>query len=48
MSIVGFVIFAIILVAVCYTSVCIHRVDGRNLPREIQRELEPFSKQNSA
>ncbi len=44
MSIAGIIIFAIILVAVVYTSRSIHQVDGRDLPREIQRELDPFGK----
>ena len=37
MSIVGIVIFAAIVFAACYTTRCLNRGAGRDLPREIKR-----------
>lgn len=42
MTIIGLVVLAIILAAVCYSSRCMNRADQRKLPPEIQRELDPF------
>lgn len=47
MSIFGLVIFAVLLFAVCYTNRCLNRGQSRNLPREIEQELDPFRKRES-
>lgn len=39
MSIIGMVIFAAIVIATCYTTRCLYRGAGRELPREIKRVL---------
>lgn len=40
--VVGLIILAVIVAAACYTARCPARTDKRNLPPEIQRELDPF------
>jgi hypothetical protein len=47
MSIFGLVVFAILIFAVCYTTRCLNRGASRNLPREIEKELDPFGKRES-
>lgn len=42
MSTVGLVIFGIVLFAVCYATRCMARGSTRNLPPEIQREVDPY------
>lgn len=50
MSTIGLVIFAIVIFAVCYSTHCAHRdkTSQRKLPREIQRELDPYHKQQES
>lgn len=44
MSIIGLLVALVVLIAVCYANQCIYSCTRRELPPEIEHELDPFHK----